>query len=88
MAHSVTSIGEKRPPEPQPGAPNLPPPEVAVDRPRPRRKDWALTAMGLGTIFARCYFAGQILVTILVSVLLAFVLAPVVTFLTRLKVPQ
>jgi predicted PurR-regulated permease PerM len=88
MAHSVTSIGEKRPPELQTAAPNLPPPEVAVDRPRPRRKDWALTAMGLGTIFAMCYFAEQILVTILVSVLLAFVLAPVVSFLTRVKLPQ
>jgi predicted PurR-regulated permease PerM len=86
MAQSVTNIGEKRPPEQ--GAPNLPPPEVAVDRPRPRRKDWALTAMGLGTIFAMCCFAEQILVTIIVSVLLAFVLAPVVTFLTRVKVPQ
>ena len=88
MAHSVTNIVEKRPPEPQPGAPNLPPPEVAVDRPRPRRKDWALTAMGLGAIIAMCYFAEQILVTILVSVLLAFVLAPVVTSLTKLKVPH
>jgi predicted PurR-regulated permease PerM len=88
MAHSVTNIGEKRPPDVQPGTPNLPPPEVAVDRPRPRRKDWALTAIGLGAIFAMCYFAEQILVTILVSVLLAFVLAPVVTFLSKLKIPQ
>src|SRR5438445_10848874 len=35
-----------------------------------------------------CYIAEQILVTILVSVLLAFVLAPVVTFLSKLKIPQ
>jgi len=88
MAQSVTNIGEKRPPEVQSPTPNLPPPEVAVDHPRPRRKDWALTAMGLGTIFAMCYFAEQLLVTILVSILLAFVLAPIVTFLAKLKVPQ
>jgi predicted PurR-regulated permease PerM len=89
MAQSVTNIGEKRPEQPQAGAPpNLPPPEVAVDRPHPRRKDWAWHAMGLGTIFAMCYFAEEILVTILVSILLAFVLAPIVTFLAKLKVPQ
>jgi predicted PurR-regulated permease PerM len=87
MAHSATNIDQRRQPEPPP-PPNLPPPEVAVERPHPRRKDWAFDAVGLGAIFAICYFAEQILVTILVSVLLAFVLAPIVTFLTKLKVPH
>lgn len=88
MAHTVTNIEQqRRAPEP-PQPPNLPPPEVAVDRPRPRRKDWAFDAIGLGAIFAICYFGEQLLATILVSILLAFVLAPIVTFLTKLKVPQ
>jgi predicted PurR-regulated permease PerM len=86
MAHTVTNIEQHRPEQPQP--PNLPPPEVAVDRPRPHRKDWALNAIGLGSIFAMCYFAENILVVILLSVLLAFVLAPIVTLLCRFRVPR
>jgi predicted PurR-regulated permease PerM len=87
MAQQVTNIGERRPPEQQ-AQPNLPPPEVAVARPRPRRNDWALYAMGLGAIAAICYFAEEILVVILVSVLLAFVLAPIADLLSRLRLPR
>ena len=82
MAHSVTNIGERRPE--QASDAKLPPPEVAVARPRPRRRDWALIAMGLGAIFAICYFAEEILVVILTSILLAFILAPVTELFTRL----
>jgi predicted PurR-regulated permease PerM len=91
MAQSVTNIGERRPPEQQPHPapqPNLPPPEVAVARPRPRRNDWAFYAVGLGSILAICYFGEEILVVILVSVLFAFVLAPVADFFTRLRLPR
>ena len=87
MAQQVTNLGERRPPEQQ-AQPNLPPPEVAVARPRPRRNDWALYPMGLGAIFAICYFAEEILVVILVSILLAFALAPLADLFTRLRLPR
>jgi predicted PurR-regulated permease PerM len=89
MTQPVTNIGERRPPEQQPGGhPNLPPPEVAVPRPHLRRNDWALYAVGLGSIAGICYFAEEILVVILVSVLLTFVLAPVADLFTRLRLPR
>jgi len=87
MAHGVTNITDRQPAAEQ-ATHNLPPPEVAVARPHPRRKDWALHAMGLGTIFAICYFAEQTLAVILVSVLIAFVLAPLVDLLVRIKFPR
>jgi len=87
MAQPVTNIENRRQQEPQPTL-NHPTPEIAADGPRPRRKDWVFDVIGLGTIVGICYFAEAILVTILVSILLAFVLAPIVTFLTKLKVPQ
>ena len=89
MAQQVTNIGERRPPE-QPAQPpsNLSPPEVAVARTRPRRNDWAVYALGIGSICAICYFAEEILVVILVSVLLAFVLAPVADLFIRLRMPR
>jgi predicted PurR-regulated permease PerM len=89
MPQPVTNIGERRPPEQPPVAhPNLPPPEVAVPRPHPRRNDWALYSVGLGSIVAICYFAEEVLVVVLVSVLLAFVLAPIADLLTRLRLPR
>src|SRR5213079_2521971 len=51
-------------------------------------KDWALHAMGIGAILAICYFGEETLVTILVSVLLAFILAPVADLFTRLRLPR
>ena len=88
MAQQVSNIGEHRPPEQEAGQPNLAPPEVAVARPHPHRNDWALYAVGLGAIAAICYFAEEILVAILVSVLLAFVLAPVADLIARLRLPR
>lgn len=87
MAHQVANIEQRRQQEPPPPI-NLPPPEVAVDRPRPRRKDWAFEVVGIGAIMAICYFAEQIIATVLVSVLIAFVLVPIVSFLSRFKIPQ
>ena len=87
MAQQVTNIAERHAPE-QPVQPNLPPPEVAVSRPHPKRNDWALYPMGLGAIFAICYFAEEILVVILVSILIAFALAPLADLFTRLRLPR
>lgn len=87
MAHSVANINDKRAME-QMAQPNLPPPEVAVARPHPKRKDWALNAVGLASIFALCYFGEEILVVVLISVLLAFILAPISDLLVRVKLPR
>ena len=87
MAQSVANIGDRRPPD-QPAQPNLPPPEVAVARAHPRRKDWALQAVGIGAILAICYFGEETLFTILVSALLAFILAPLADLFTQLLLPR
>lgn len=88
MAQPIRNINDEQRQQATPAPPVLPPPEVAVERPRPRRKDWALHAMGLGAIFAMCYFAEEILVVILLSVLLAFMLAPVFGLLSKLHLPR
>jgi predicted PurR-regulated permease PerM len=86
MAQHVTTIGERRPDSP-PDA-KLSPPEVAVARPHPRRKDWALNALGVGAIFAICYFGEEILVVLLISILVAFILAPVTELFMRFRMPR
>jgi predicted PurR-regulated permease PerM len=86
MAQSVANIADRRPPE-QSTQP-LPPPEVAVAHPHPRRKDWALHAIGLAAILAICYFGEEVLAVILVSVLIAFALAPITDLLGRLRFPR
>lgn len=88
IRNPIRNINDEQREQAPPAPPVLPPPEVAVERPRPRRKDWALHAMGLGAIFAMCYVAEEILAVILVSVLLAFLLAPVIALLTRLRFPR
>jgi len=85
MGQAVTNIGERRPEQ---ADIKLPPPEVAVAKPRPKRKDWALNALGLGAILAICYFGEEILVVILVSILVAFILAPVADFFVKLHLPR
>jgi predicted PurR-regulated permease PerM len=85
MGHPVANIGERRPEQPDT---KLPPPEVAVARPRPRRKDWALNALGIGAICAICYFGQEVLVVLLVSILVAFILAPVTEFFMKLRLPR
>ncbi|HEX6897226.1 MAG TPA: AI-2E family transporter [Bryobacteraceae bacterium] len=87
MGQPVTNIGNRRP-DPPSANPDLPPPEVAVAQPSTRRTDWRLTAIGLAVICAFCYFAEQILVVILISVLLAFILAPVAEYCMRLRMPR
>ena len=88
MVHNVTNIGSRQPAPEQGQAPNLPPPEVAVARPHPKRKDWALNAVGIAAILAICYYGEETLAVIVVSVLIAFVLAPVVDLLGRLRFPR
>ena len=51
-------------------------------------RHWALNAVGIGTTLAICYFAEKALAVILVSVLLAFILAPLVDLLMRFHLPR
>jgi len=87
MGQPVTNMGESRP-GPQPVDSKLPPPEVAVAKQRAHGKGWALTVLGLGAVFAICYFTEEILVVLLISILIAFVLAPVADFFTRSHLPR
>jgi predicted PurR-regulated permease PerM len=65
--------------------------EIAVPLTPPtghRQRSWALNVIGVAVILGICYYAELVLVVILVSILLAFVLAPVVDFLTRIRCPR
>jgi predicted PurR-regulated permease PerM len=86
MVRRVTSIGDRQPGE-QPAS-KLPPPEVAVPTPHLKRNDWAIKAVGIGSILAICYFAEETLAVVLISILIAFILAPVSDFLARLRLPR
>jgi predicted PurR-regulated permease PerM len=67
-----------------------PPPAAlaAIPPPRPQKPHWALTAIGIATVLALCYWAQLVLAVMLVSVLLAFILAPVMELLIRLRLPR
>ncbi len=62
----------------------IPSPITAGNRPR----YWALNVIGVAVILGICYYAEVVLVVLLVSILLAFVLAPVVDVLTRVRCPR
>ncbi len=83
MAHSVADVENKREPAP---AESISHPNVI--EPRAPRRSWALHVLGLGGVLAICYFGQEPLVVVLVSVLIAFVLAPVVDFFCRLRIPR
>src|SRR5690349_3520630 len=52
------------------------------------RRHWAMNVIGIGGILALCYYGEAVLAVILISTLLAFVLAPVVDFMTLLRLPR
>jgi predicted PurR-regulated permease PerM len=68
-------------PEPKPA-------ERSEPLPKARRLHWSLNIIGIAGILALCYYGEAILAVMLISVLLAFVLAPVVDFLTWLHLPR
>lgn len=49
---------------------------------------WAMNFIGIATVIALCYYGELILAVILGSVLLAFILAPVVDFLQYFRLPR
>jgi predicted PurR-regulated permease PerM len=54
----------------------------------PRRTHWAMNLIGIGVLVALCYYGELVLVVILISVLLAFVLAPIVDLLQFFRLPR
>jgi predicted PurR-regulated permease PerM len=68
----------------------IPPPAPAVEtrRAQPRQNHWSLNLIGVGVMFALCYYGEVVLAVMLVSVLLAFILAPIVDVLSYLRLPR
>jgi len=64
------------------------PPAAVVSHPQAQRRHWAMNIVGIAGILALCYFGESVLVVMLVSVLLAFILAPIMDFLTYLRLPR
>jgi predicted PurR-regulated permease PerM len=64
------------------------PRESAAPHPKPAKFHWALTALGIATILAICYWAELVLAVVMLSVMLAFILAPLVDFLMRWRLPR
>src|SRR5580700_7706315 len=62
-------------------------PAVAPPVP-PQRRHWAMNVVGITGILALCYFGESVLVVMLVSMLLAFILAPIVDLLSYIRLPR
>ncbi|HZP00152.1 MAG TPA: AI-2E family transporter [Terriglobia bacterium] len=66
-------------------------PEMTPTRERQRLnriQAFAATIIAIGVVLTLCYFAELVLVVVLVSILLSFILAPIVELLYRLKIPH
>jgi predicted PurR-regulated permease PerM len=61
---------------------------VVLPPPKPQKPHWAFTAIGIATILGLCYWGELVLAVMLVSVLLAFILAPVMEFFIRCQLPR
>src|SRR5215470_1999582 len=65
--------------------PSLVPPRPGA---RVRAASSAQVIIAMVAVLAVCYFAKLVLVILLISILLAFVLAPVVDLMTRFRTPR
>jgi predicted PurR-regulated permease PerM len=61
-------------------------PEVTTSK--TLKSHWAFTAIGIAVILGLCYWGELVLSVMLISVLVAFILAPVMDFLVRLRLPR
>ena len=86
MAQPLSNLTPRRRPDAPP--PSLPPPQVTVARQHARQRDWAIQVLGLCGVIALCYYGEQLLVVLLVSVLVSFVLAPLVDVFLRCRLPR
>jgi predicted PurR-regulated permease PerM len=57
-------------------------------RPAPRGGHWALNLVGIGAILGLFYYGQLVLSVLMISILLAFILAPVVDFLSYFHLPR
>ena len=62
--------------------------EVASAPVRTPPRDWAQRVIAIGVVLTICYVAELVLVVILLATLLAFILAPIVDFLGRFRLPR
>lgn len=65
-----------------------PTPAIVVSGDIPGRRNWVVNLIGTGAILAFCYFAQEVLAILLISVLITFILAPIVDLLVRIRLPQ
>jgi predicted PurR-regulated permease PerM len=63
-------------------------PAAIVPPSKPAKPHWAFTAIGIATILGLCYWGEAVLAVMLVSVLFAFILAPVMEFFILLHLPR
>jgi predicted PurR-regulated permease PerM len=63
-------------------------PEVGRPQLKNNQWHWALSVLGVGAILGLCYWAEMVLAVMMVSVLLAFILAPVVDVFMQLRLPR
>jgi predicted PurR-regulated permease PerM len=61
---------------------------LVLPPPKPQKPHWAFTAIGIATILGLCYWGELVLAVMLVSVLLAFILAPVMEFFIRCQLSR
>lgn len=55
---------------------------------RPHSRNWPQLIVAVGVVLTLCYLAEFVLAVMLVSILIAFILAPVVDFLGRFRLPR
>lgn len=63
-------------------------PSLLAPRAEAPSRHWAFTVLGIAIILGICYWAELVLAVMMVSALLAFILAPVVDLLMRLRLPR
>jgi predicted PurR-regulated permease PerM len=54
----------------------------------PRKPSWAQNVIGISALFALCYYGEIVLAVLMVSVLLAFILTPLVDVLCYIRLPR
>jgi len=67
---------------------HVPPRQITQPRRKIPRRHWAMDVIGIAGILALCYYGEAVLAVVLISVLLAFILAPLVDFLTLMHLPR
>jgi predicted PurR-regulated permease PerM len=63
------------------------PPAAVLPAPTQRRH-WAMNVVGIAGVLALCYFGESVLVVMLISMLLAFILAPIVDLFSYIRLPR